>query len=125
MYGFDIDDTLAKTDFKHARSQTEAILGAKVIYTPTMPFVAITARGADPKVHRATQIWLKQHEPNCHGVEFTGGSLKQVINGKAQAIQKHGVTDYVDNNIELLHGLKNLLPNVKFYHFTGSGYSAI
>jgi hypothetical protein len=123
MYGFDIDDTIATTDFKHSRSQVEAILGAKVNYTPSMPFVAITARGNDPKVHKATQIWLKQHQPNCQGVEFTGGSMKQIIDGKARAIQKHGVTDYVDNNTELLTGLKNLLPKVRFYHFTGNGYS--
>lgn len=119
MYGFDIDDTLAKTDWKTSKSQVDAILGARVIYFPTMPFVAITARGSDPKIQAATKTWLKQHFPKCVGVEFAGGSDKQVINEKAQAIQKHGVTDYVDNNINLLHGLQQLLPNVKFYHFDG------
>jgi hypothetical protein len=122
MYGFDIDDTLAHADFKGSRSQIEAILGAKVIYTPDMPFIAITARGDDPKVHKATRIWLKQHQPNNTGVEFVSGGMKQKIDGKARAIQKHGVTDYVDNNTELLTGLKNMLPKVKFYLFANGSY---
>lgn len=120
MYGFDIDDTLAHADFKGARSQIEAILGAKVLYTPSMPFIAITARGSDPKVQKATKIWLNHHQPNCKGVEFVSGDLKAKINGKARAIQQHGVTDYVDNNTELLAGLKQLLPKVNFYRFDGS-----
>lgn len=120
MYGFDIDDTLAHANFKQSRNAVEAILGAKVLYTPSMPFVAITARGSDPKIQKATHIWLKQHEPNCKGVEFVSGGMKQKIEGKARAIQQHGVTDYVDNNTELLSGLKRLLPNVNFYRFDGS-----
>lgn len=120
MYGFDIDDTLAHADFQHSRSQLEAILGAKVLYTPSMPFVAITARGNDPKVQKATRIWLNQHEPKCTGVEFVSGDMKAKIAGKARAIQQHGVTDYVDNNTELLTGLKQILPKVKFYHFNGT-----
>lgn len=123
MYGFDIDDTLAHANFQGARSEVEAILGAKVIYTPDMPFVAITARGNDPKVQKATRIWLKQHQPNCHGVEFVAGGMKQKIEGKARAIQQHNVTDYVDNNTELLTGLKNLLPKVNFYHFANGKYT--
>jgi len=122
MYGFDIDDTLAHADFKGARSQIEAILGAKVLYTPDMPFVAITGRGEDPKIQKATRVWLNQHEPNCHGVEFVSGGMKQKIAGKARAIQKHNVTDYVDNNTELLAGLKQLLPKVNFYVFSGRSY---
>lgn len=120
MYGFDIDDTLAHANFKGSRSQLEAILGAKVLYTPSMPFVAITARGNDPKVQKATRVWLNQHEPKCTGVEFVSGDMKSKIAGKARAIQQHGVTDYVDNNTELLAGLKRLLPKVKFYRFDGS-----
>lgn len=119
MYGFDIDDTLSKTPWKTSKSQVDAILGSRIIYYPNMPFVAITARGNDPKVQAATRTWLKQHFPKNMGVEFVGGSDKQVIEGKARAIQKHNVTDYVDNNIDLLHGLQKLLPNVKFYHFDG------
>lgn len=122
MFGFDIDDTLAHADFKGARSQTEAILGAKVLYKPTMPFIAITARGNDPKIQKATEIWLRQNEPNNKGVEFVSGDMKAKINGKARAIQMHNVTDYVDNNTELLTGLKNLLPKVNFYHFANGGY---
>jgi hypothetical protein len=120
MYGFDIDDTLAHANFKGARSEIEAILGAKVIYTPSMPFVAITARGNDPKVQKATKIWLNHHQPKCTGVEFVSGGMKEKINGKARAIQRHNVTDYVDNNTELLAGLKKILPNVKLYHFDGT-----
>jgi len=123
MYGFDIDDTLAHADFKGARSETEAILGAKVLYVPDMPFVAITARGNDPKIQQATKIWLRQHEPNNKGVEFVSGGMKQKIAGKARAIQQHGVTDYVDNNTELLTGLKQILPKVNFYHFAGGKYT--
>lgn len=125
MYGFDIDDTLASTPWKTSKSQVDAVLGAKVIYFPNMPFVAITARGNDSKVQAATRTWLKQHFPKSVGVEFTGGSDKQVIEGKARAIQAHNVTDYVDNNITLLHGLQQLLPNVKFYHFDGKKPVAI
>ena len=120
MYGYDIDDTLAHADFQHSRSQLEAILGAKVLYTPSQKFVAITARGSDAQVHAATKTWLRQHEPNCVGVEFVGGSFDQVVKGKARAIQQHNVTDYVDNNVKLLAALKNLLPRVKFYHFDGT-----
>ena len=120
MYGYDIDDTLARADFKHARSQVEAILGAKVLFQPSQKFVAITARGNDPKIQKATHIWLNQNEPNCTGVEFVSGGMKEKINGKARAIQMHGVTDYVDNNTELLTGLKQILPNVNFYRFDGT-----
>ena len=119
MYGFDIDDTLAKTDWKTSKSQVDAILGARVIYYPNMPFVAITARGNDVKVQAATKTWLKQHFPKNVGVEFAAGSDKQVVADKARAIQKHNVTDYVDNNMDLLRSLKQLLPDVKFYHFDG------
>lgn len=122
MYGFDIDDTLAHADFKGARSTVEALLSAKVLYVPDMPFVAITARGNDPKIQQATKIWLRQHEPNNKGVEFVSGGMKQKIAGKARAIQKHNVTDYVDNNTELLAGLKQLLPKVNFYVFSGHSY---
>ena len=91
----------------------------KSIYMPSMPFVAITGRGNDPKVQAATRTWLKQHYPKNTGVEFVGGSDKQVADGKARAIQKHNVTDYVDNNVKLLTELKRMLPDVRFYHFDG------
>lgn len=122
MYGYDLDGTLAGTDFKQSHGpngQVNVIISAKVLYTAPQPFVAITARGTDPKVQKATRLWLKQHQPNNQGVEFVSGSDQQVINAKARAIQQHKVTDYVDNNSKLLTGLKQILPNVNYYLFTG------
>ena len=120
MEAFDLDDTLAAVDFAQAsvRSLETVFRQAKVLYTPDVAFIVITARPhASAGVRTATADWLKTNEPNwTGGIYYCQASSEQaVIEEKARYIKAHRVTDFTDNNKNILAGLKPLVPGVTLW----------
>jgi hypothetical protein len=117
MEAYDLDDTLAAVDFAQApvRSLETVFRQAKVLYQPDVAFIVITARPhASPAVRSATADWLKTNEPNwTGGIYYCNASSEQgVIEEKARYIKSNRVTDFTDNNEQILTALKPLVPGV-------------
>lgn len=112
MQGYDLDDTLAKAEFQYAstRGLANVYRSAKVLYTPDAEFVVITARSHGTETLKtATRDWLKEHEPNWSGrIIWCSGTEAEVIKKKAQAINSLGLTDFTDNNTDILKALAPL-----------------
>lgn len=112
MQGYDLDDTLAKVEFQFAstRGLANVYRSAKVLYTPDAPFVVITARSHGTEALKtATRDWLKENQPNWSGrIIWCSGTEEQVIAKKAQAINSLGLTDFTDNNTDILEKLAPL-----------------
>lgn len=116
MDGFDLDDTLARVNYKQAgfKSLTDIYASAPVIYTPDSPFVIITARSIRSKSDKtATEQWVNEHMPNCRKVYYVPG--KDIVHEKAGIISRLHLSSYTDNNANHLAAMKKLLPRVKFY----------
>jgi hypothetical protein len=116
MDGFDLDDTLARTNYKQAgfKGLSAVYSDAPVIYTPDVPFVIITARSIHNAGDKAaTQKWVNEHQPNCRKIYYVSGS--DVSKQKAGIIGRLHLTSYTDNNAQHLSEMKALLPRVKFY----------
>ena len=117
MEAFDLDDTLAAVDFAEApvRSLETVFRQAKVLYQPDVAFIVITARPhASAGVRTATADWLKANQPNWTGAIYycRGNDEQGIIEEKARLIKAHRVTDFTDNNENILAGLKPLVPGV-------------
>ena len=124
MQGFDLDDTLAHVNYQSifgATSLVDALKTAKVIYTPKSEFVIITARKGSEIVHKATTEWVHQTFPNCKRVYFVEGSTAKVIEEKARLIKELNLTDFTDNNREILAGIKKLETGAKLWVMTQDG----
>ena len=120
MEAYDLDDTLASVDFAEAnvRSLETVFRQAKVLYQPDVPFIVITARPhASAGVRNATTQWLNENEPNWTGrIYYCNADTEQgVIEEKARLIKAHRVTDFTDNNEEILTALKPLVPGVQLW----------
>lgn len=120
MEAYDLDDTLASVDFAEAnvRSLATVFRQAQVLYQPDVPFIVITARPhASADTRRATADWLKANEPNWTGdIYYCNADSEQgVIEEKARLIKAHRVTDFTDNNEEILTALKPLVPGVQLW----------
>ena len=117
MEAFDLDDTLAAVDFAQApvRSLETVFRQAKVLYQPDVAFIVITARpNGSAGVRTATADWLKANQPNWTGAIYycRGNNEQGIIEEKARLIKAHRVTDFTDNNENILAGLKPLVPGV-------------
>ena len=117
MEAFDLDDTLAAVDFEQApvRSLETVYRQAKVLYQPDVAFIVITARpNGSAGVRTATADWLKANQPNWTGAIYycRGNDEQGIIEEKARLIKAHRVTDFTDNNENILAGLKPLVPGV-------------
>ena len=124
MYGFNIDNTLADTNFNNIFSR-EQLLGrykdAPVLYTPTKPFIAITARGTDADVKQITNRWIDMNFTNCEGVYFVDGSEEDKIKGKADVVKRLNLEGYVDSKISTLAlFIKYKVTGIKLYHLIQS-----
>jgi hypothetical protein len=112
MQGYDLDDTLAEVEFDLAsvRGLANVFRGAKVKYVPDAEFVVITARPHDTEaLKRATRDWLRENQPNWSGrIIWASGSEDEIIKKKAQAINSLGLTDFTDNNKDILEKLSPL-----------------
>ena len=120
MEAFDLDDTLAGVDFAEANVHSLATVfrQAKVLYVPEVPFTVITARPhATAALRRATEDWLKANQPQWDGnVYYCNADSEQgVIEEKARLIKAHRVTDFTDNNEQILTALKPLVPGVTLW----------
>lgn len=120
MEAYDLDDTLAKVDFAEAnvRSLETVYRQAKVLYQPDVAFIVITARPhASAALRTATADWLKTNEPNwTGGIYYCQADNEQaVIEEKARLIKAHRVTDFTDNNRDILTALQPLVPGVTLW----------
>ena len=120
MEAFDLDDTLASVDFAEAntRSLETVFRQAKVLYQPNVAFIVITARPHGTAALRtATADWLKTNEPNwTGGIYYCNADSEQaVIEEKARLIKAHRVTDFTDNNEDILATLKPMVPGVTLW----------
>ena len=120
MEAYDLDDTLASVDFAEAnvRSLETVFRQAQVLYQPDVPFTVITARPhGSAGLRRATADWLKANEPNWDGNVYycQADSEQAVIEEKARLIKAHRVTDFTDNNEQILTALKPMVPGVQLW----------
>ena len=120
MEAYDLDDTLASVDFAEAnvRSLSTVFRQAKVLYVPDVPFTVITARPhSTAALRQATTDWLKTNEPQWDGNVYycNADSEPGIIEEKARLIKAHRVTDFTDNNEQILTALKPLVPGVTLW----------
>jgi hypothetical protein len=111
MIAYDLDDTLAKVEFESAgvRGLANVFRSAKVIRTPDEPFIVITARPHDTRAMRnATREWLREHQPNFTRIFYVSGSEQEIIRGKARLIDQLNITDFYDNNADIVAKLREL-----------------
>ena len=124
MQGFDLDDTLAHVNYQSIFGSTsliDALNNAKVIYTPKSEFVIITARKGSEEVHKTTTQWVNKTFPNCKRVYFVSGNTEKVIQEKARLIKELNLTDFTDNNREILAGIKKLETGATLWVMTQDG----
>lgn len=120
MLAYDIDGTLADTDFLNIYTKDQLInryKRAKVLYKPTEDFIAITARGKDSEVMQATRTWIRENFNNCKGIYFVEGSEEEKITGKAKIVIEQRSDGYVDTNVNTLKLFKKYgITNIDLYH---------
>lgn len=120
MQGYDLQDTLVRINY-NSGNIISAIAKASVLYRPKGNFIIVTAQQDSPSIHSAIKSMIKDNFPNCQGVTFVSGGQSEVIAKKAAAIKRLGITEFTDNNPDILAGLKEKLPNVKLYKMTKNG----
>lgn len=118
MLAFDLDDTLANTDYSHVMGQ-DSMLGmlanAEVEYQPEGDYVIITARGENTAVHAATKKWVDDNLKGCQAIYYTTGSGETGMKNKLAVINRHNLDGYVDKSIENLSIMRKLDPEIKLY----------
>lgn len=125
MIAFDLDDTLAATEFENAaiRGLVNVFKSAKVIYTPNEPFYVITGRPhATAEQKQATEQWLRDNFPGTYkGTFYVSGNEAEIVKAKAAKIREHRVTSYTDNNRNFLRAISAELPNFPLYTMNADG----
>jgi len=124
MEGFDLDGTLADTNFAQAafKSLESIFKDAPVIYTPEQPFVVITARPHRTSQQKnATSEWLTENEPNFRAIYYVSGTEDEIIAAKARIIQRLQLTSFTDNNPDVLAKLRETLPSLKLWRMSATG----
>lgn len=96
-------------------------VAAKIHDPVTWTFHVITARKADPAVRRVSERWLTQNFAvgrvlGLHMLEVSR-SVPAVIEFKAGIIQCLGITDFVEDNVKIVNGLRRLLPACRVWLF--------
>lgn len=123
MQGFDLSDTLVRINYKSGNIP-QAIKDASVIYRPRGNFVIITAQQDAPAIHAAVSDMVRVNFPNCQHVYFVSGGQAEIIQKKAALIKRLGLSDFTDNNREILAGIKELNTGATLHVMTGSGPKA-
>ena len=125
MQGYDLDNTLAKVEYDQAntRGLVNLFKSAKVIYTPSTPFVVITARPHDTSQQRkATADWLLENQPNFKAIYYVpSGSEEKVAKAKAAVIKRLNLDSYTCDNPQFNELLKPLVPGVTVYKMNADG----
>lgn len=118
MLAYDLDGTLANTDFSHIFSQNQMIKmmeEATVKYTPRGEFAIVTARGEGAAVQRTTRQWVRDNLPNCKAVYFTSTGGDAGMKAKLEVIKRHGLDGYVDTDNSKLSAMRKLDPQIELY----------
>lgn len=118
MDGYDLDDTLAATEFANAatRGLVNVFKSAKVIYKPQSPFVVITARSHSTQAERrATTEWLRENQPNYRAIYYCEGSETDVAKRKADLIKRLNLKSFTDNNSDILGQIADQTEGVRLY----------
>lgn len=125
MQGYDLDGTLAATEYQNAavRGLVNVFKSAKVIYKPSQPFVVITARPhATAQQRQATTEWLRTNQPNFKAIYYVPtGSEEAVAKSKAAVIKRLNLDSYTCDNAQFNEFLKPLVPNVRVYKMNADG----
>lgn len=125
MQGYDLDGTLAATEYANAsvRGLVNVFKSAKVIYKPSTPFVVITARPhANTQQREATTQWLKENQPNFKAIYYVPtGSEANVAKSKAAVIKRLNLDSYTCDNADFNRLLKPLVPGVTVYKMNQDG----
>ena len=114
MDGYDLDGTLADVDYDQAdiRGLATVFSQAKVKYVPENEFVVITGRTSSRRdLREATETWLVDNFDNYRGTYYVSGTEAQIIQAKARRIEELGLDSYTDDNLEIVQGLAQALPN--------------
>ena len=110
MIGYDLDGVLAsEPEDKVASAKWFAT--CEPLLLPTEPFIAITARRSTKANKQATYAWLHKHYADlCQGVAMMdfAGNVKDIMEYKASVVHYYKLTDYTDNNLNWLNGMKTL-----------------
>ena len=114
MRAFDLQDTLVRINY-NAPNIYEAIGAARKLYSPVGEFIVISAQPPSSQIRAAVRGMIQDKFPNCSAIYFVSGGERQVIQAKARAIRNHSVTEFTDNDENILKGLAALVPNVKLY----------
>jgi len=119
MQGYDLDGTLAGTDFTQAgrKSMADIFTDAPVIHAPSTDFVVITARLHDTAAEReATLAWMAKNQPHFAGIHYVeAGSPEATAKAKAAVITRLKLTDFTDNNRDVLAALAGLDTGAKLW----------
>jgi hypothetical protein len=122
MQGYDLDDTLARTDYANGPTP-RAFTDAPVNATPAQDFVVVTARMHDTAEQRAaTLAWLHKNQPHFTGIHYVkAGDVDTTSAGKAAVVRRLQLTDYTDNNRDILARIAKLGTGAKLWVMGGDG----
>lgn len=118
MLAFDIDGTLASTNFSRVVNQAqllEIMANASVKYHPRGEFAIVTARGESAAVQRVTRAWVRENFPNCKGIYFTSTGGDAGMKAKLEVIKRHGLDGYVDSDNSKLSAMRKLDQEITLY----------
>lgn len=116
---YDFSDTLAKVDWNSGNIPA-AIRKARLLYEPRTRFAVITAQQQNQEIRNAVVQWLAANYGDlCDRVYFVSGSEANIIKGKARILAEQNADSFTDNNVNILRGIAQELPNLRLYKATG------
>jgi hypothetical protein len=126
MEGYDLDDTLARMDYHNGETPEQRFANAPMMYEPKSAFVVISGRRlATPAEREATMTWLLDKQAHFMGYyASTGRDAKQVAASKGAIIHKLGLSDYTDNNVNVLAELAALGTGATLWTMSPKGVRA-
>lgn len=120
MQGFDLSDTLVRVNYESG-NVPQAIRDASVIYRPLENFVIITAQQQNAATNAAVRDMVRINFPICQHVYIISGGRAEIIQKKAEIIKRLALSDFTDNNEEILAGIKELNTGATLHIMTADG----
>lgn len=118
---YDFSDTLAKVDWNSGNIPA-AIAKARILYEPTGRFAVITAQQDNQAIRQAVIKWLaSNYGDQCDRVYFVSGSEANIIKAKSRILAEQNADSFTDNNVNILRGIAQELPNLRLYKASGGG----
>lgn len=116
---YDFSDTLAKVDWNSGNIPA-AIAKARILYEPRGKFAVITAQQDNQAIRQAVIKWLaSNYGDQCDRIYFVSGSEANIIRSKARILAEQNADSFTDNNVNILRGIAQELPNLRLYKATG------